>query len=112
MLLGQVTKALKKWHPLCFFCMFQKFLRMNQKFAPLEGQVDSKCFWKLGFNFLIPPKKIAKGPMPAKHWKECLVLVQKGMAGLSRTILQDGVLCKVNVKLSSPLRKNIQVFSP
>ena len=81
--IGTSDKGTKKWPPpLVFFCMFQKFLRMNQQFAPLEGQVDSKCFSKLGFNFLSPPpKKSATGPMPAKHWKDCLVLVQKGMAG-------------------------------
>eukprot|EP00434_Breviolum_minutum_P005717 symbB.v1.2.005037.t1/scaffold291.1/size238869/2 len=37
-----------------------------------------------------------KGPMPAKHWKECLVLVQKGMAGaMQSTSPRDYLLASV-----------------
>ena len=68
MLLGQVTKALKNGPPFGVFLHVPKVPSNEPKVcAPRRPG--------------LPPKKVATGPMPAKHWKECLVLVQKGMAG-------------------------------
>ena len=73
-----------------------------------------KVFFEAGLQLPLPPKKKCDRTYACETLERLFGACAKrdGRTGLSRTILQDGVLCKVNVKLTSPLRKNIQVFSP
>ena len=81
MLLGQVTKALKNSTPFGVFLHVPKVPSNEPKVCAPRRPGGFKVFLEAGLQLPLPPKKVATGPMPAKHWKECLVLVQKGMAG-------------------------------
>ena len=81
MLLGQVTKALKNGPPFGVFLHVPKVPSNEPKVCAPRRPGGFKVFLEAGLQLPLPPKKVATGPMPAKHWKECLVLVQKGMAG-------------------------------
>ncbi len=117
--LVQVTKA--PFAPI-MFCMFRSsvvFCNMA-KFA--QSLKDAHVFLLVATSLfgswasISPQKKKYEGPMPAKHWKECLVLVQKGMAGLSRAITNyPSRWCSLSsnqVHWEKKTSRSFQEFSP
>ena len=106
MLLGQVTKALKNGPPFGVFWHVPKVPSNEPKVCAPRRPGGFKVFLEAGLQLpLSPPKKLRKVLCLRNIGKNVWCLCKKGWQDCHGLYLQDGVLCKGNVKLTSPLRK-------
>lgn len=105
--IGTSDKGTKKWPPLwCFFACSKSSFEWTKSLRPSKARWIQSVFGSWA-STSSPPQKSCDRSYACETLERMFGACAKrdGRTGLSRTILQDGVLCKVNVKLTSPLRK-------